>query len=83
LPDLLAISAVDVPVLLIIGDSKIVTPEHAVAILRLPGDRVPRATRRPHAGQLHETRASSASGCFRRRSKQISDYTTTGLECVT
>jgi hypothetical protein len=36
LPDLLAISAVDVPVLLIIGDSKIVTPEHAVAILRLP-----------------------------------------------
>src|SRR6266446_5000590 len=32
-----AISAIDIPILLIIGDSDIVTPEHAVAIFRLLG----------------------------------------------
>src|SRR5258707_8129068 len=32
-----AISAIDVPILLIIGDSDIVTPEHAVAMFRLLG----------------------------------------------
>jgi pimeloyl-ACP methyl ester carboxylesterase len=32
-----AISAIDIPVLLIIGDSDIVTPEHAVAMFRLLG----------------------------------------------
>jgi pimeloyl-ACP methyl ester carboxylesterase len=31
------IAAIDVPVLLIIGDSDIVTPEHAVAMFRLLG----------------------------------------------
>ncbi len=32
-----AISAINVPILLIIGDSDIVTPEHAVAMFRLLG----------------------------------------------
>jgi pimeloyl-ACP methyl ester carboxylesterase len=32
-----AISAIDIPILLIIGDSDIVTPEHAVAMFRLLG----------------------------------------------
>src|SRR6266581_6649838 len=32
-----AISAIDVPILLVIGDSDIVTPEHAVAMFRLLG----------------------------------------------
>jgi len=32
-----AISAIDVPILLIIGDSDIVAPEHAVAMFRLLG----------------------------------------------
>lgn len=43
LPDITpqAISAIDVPVLLIIGDSDIVTPEHAVASFRLLGGGVP------------------------------------------
>ena len=36
-----ALSAIDVPILLIIGDSDIVTPEHAVAMFRLPGGGVP------------------------------------------
>jgi pimeloyl-ACP methyl ester carboxylesterase len=36
-----AISAIDVPILLIIGDSDIVTPEHAVAMFRLLGGGVP------------------------------------------
>ena len=36
-----ALSAIDVPILLIIGDSDIVTPEHAVAMFRLPGAGVP------------------------------------------
>jgi pimeloyl-ACP methyl ester carboxylesterase len=40
-----AISAIDVPILGIIGDSDIVTPEHAVAMFRLlegvPGDLAP------------------------------------------
>jgi pimeloyl-ACP methyl ester carboxylesterase len=44
-----AISAIDIPILLIIGDSDIVTPEHAVAMFRLLGggvlgDLVPMAT---------------------------------------
>jgi pimeloyl-ACP methyl ester carboxylesterase len=36
-----AISAIDIPILLIIGDSDIVTPEHAVASFRLLGGGVP------------------------------------------
>jgi pimeloyl-ACP methyl ester carboxylesterase len=32
-----AIAAIDIPILLIIGDSDIVTPEHAVAMFRLLG----------------------------------------------
>jgi pimeloyl-ACP methyl ester carboxylesterase len=36
-----AISAINVPILLIIGDSDIVTPEHAVAMFRLLGGGVP------------------------------------------
>ena len=32
-----AISGIDIPILLIIGDSNIVTPEHAVAMFRLLG----------------------------------------------
>ena len=36
-----AISAIDIPILLIIGDSDIVTPEHAVAMFRLLGGGVP------------------------------------------
>jgi pimeloyl-ACP methyl ester carboxylesterase len=36
-----AIAAIDVPVLLVIGDSDIVTPEHAVAMFRLLGGGVP------------------------------------------
>jgi pimeloyl-ACP methyl ester carboxylesterase len=36
-----AIAAIDVPILLIIGDSDIVTPEHAVAMFRLLGGGVP------------------------------------------
>jgi pimeloyl-ACP methyl ester carboxylesterase len=36
-----AISAIDVPILLIIGDSDIVTPEHAAAMFRLLGGGVP------------------------------------------
>jgi pimeloyl-ACP methyl ester carboxylesterase len=36
-----AIAAIDIPVLYIIGDSDIVTPEHAVAMFRLLGGGVP------------------------------------------
>lgn len=36
-----AITAIDVPILLILGDSDIVTPEHAVAMFRLLGGGVP------------------------------------------
>jgi pimeloyl-ACP methyl ester carboxylesterase len=48
LPEIIpqATAAIDIPVLLIIGDSDIVTPEHAVAMFRLlgggePGDLAP------------------------------------------
>ncbi len=43
LPEIMpqAISAIDVPILLIIGDSDIVTPEHAVTMFRLLGGGVP------------------------------------------
>ena len=57
-----AISAIDVPILLIIGDSDIVTPEHAVAMFRLLGGGVPGDLAPMPAARLAVLPGTSQSG---------------------
>ena len=64
-----AISAIDIPILLIIGDSDIVIPEHAVAMFRLlgggaPGDLAPMpAPSSPSCRAPHTSGSPAAPTC--------------------